>query len=118
MCQRVRRVGVLVQDVRVGDLGVQPLGDADVRLWRVERRLSGRTNDLRTQCLQYPVQHTQHHHATPTFRSDARAGVHGWGQMVARGHTQCSVQPVRQHRTFSTSTFSCDIFSGSVMIMR
>ena len=53
MSQRIRRVGVLVQDVRIGNLGVETTGNRNVTLWAVECRLGGSTNDLGPQGLEH-----------------------------------------------------------------
>lgn len=45
-------VGILVQDDRVGNLGVQALGNSNVRLGGIPGSLSGGTNDLSAQSLQ------------------------------------------------------------------
>ena len=50
--QRVGRVRVLVEDVTIGDLRVEPPGHADVGLRGVRRRLGRRPDDLRPQGAQ------------------------------------------------------------------
>ena len=50
--QRVAGVAVLVEDVRVGDLLMQTVRHADVRLGRVEVGARRRTDDLRAQRAQ------------------------------------------------------------------
>mmetsp|Transcript_37917 Transcript_37917/g.118859 ORF Transcript_37917/g.118859 Transcript_37917/m.118859 type:complete len:480 (-) Transcript_37917:314-1753(-) len=51
--ERVARVAVLVQDVRVGQVALQPPRDADVRLGGVEGGLGGRADDLRAERLEH-----------------------------------------------------------------
>lgn len=50
--QRVARVAVLVQDVRVGDLVFKAPRDADVRLRGIEASAGGRAYNLGSECPQ------------------------------------------------------------------
>ena len=93
---RVRSVLVLVRYPRIRYLLAQALRNADVGVWRVERRLRRSANDFGPKSAQH----------IPVIQTHAKSVLGVWVAFIS------------QANGCSTHAFSLDIFSGMQMMVR